>query len=52
MKFYVDTDRDTRAELDAIIDPQTVGQECLALVRRMVNIVDDAYPILMAARFT
>ncbi len=51
VKFYVDNDRDTRAELDAIIDPQTVGQECLALVRRMVRIVDDAYPTLMAARF-
>lgn len=51
VKFYVDNDRDTRAELDAIIDPETVGRECLALVRRMVRIVDDAYPTLMAARF-
>lgn len=51
VKFYVDSDRDTRAEMDAIIDPQTVGAECLSLVRRMVNIVDEAYPTLMAARF-
>ena len=49
VKFYIDNDQDVSAALDAVIDIDTVGDECVQLVRRMVNIYDDAYPILMRA---
>lgn len=44
IKFYIDDDADIVAGCDAYIDEATCGSECLSLVRRMVNIVDDAYP--------
>ena len=44
IKFYLDDDADIIAGCDAYIDEATCGSECLSLVRRMVNIVDDAYP--------
>lgn len=48
-KFYVDQDADVIAELDAYIDKQDCGFTIMELVRRMVSIVDEAYPILMHA---
>lgn len=47
VKFYVDKDRDIMAEMDAVVDMQTVGAECVQLVKRTVNIIDDAYPEFM-----
>ncbi|MBR5774416.1 MAG: YbjN domain-containing protein [Clostridia bacterium] len=44
VKFYVDNDDDIAADIDAYIDEDTCGPECLNLVRRIVNIVDEAYP--------
>ena len=44
IKFYLDDDADIIAGCDAYIDDVTCGKECLSLVRRMVNIIDDAYP--------
>lgn len=44
-KFYIDKDKDVIAELDAYIDAATCGEECLKLVRRMVSVIDKAYPI-------
>lgn len=44
IKFYLDKDSDIVADCDAYIDAETCGKECLNLVRRMVNITDEAYP--------
>lgn len=47
VKFYLDDDDNVIADCDAIVDSDTVGEECLSLIRRIVGIVDDAYPIIM-----
>lgn len=49
VKFYIDGDSDLAVSSDAVVDIETVGEECIQLVRRMVNIYDDAYPVLMKA---
>jgi len=49
VKFYLDDDSDVVAQIDAYVDDETCGGECLSLVRRMVNIVDGGYPTLMQA---
>ena len=49
VKFYLDKDKDVCVSLDAYIDEHTVGEECLNLVRRMINISDEAYPLFMKA---
>lgn len=47
VKFYLDDDNEITAEDDAVIDPYTTGEECYKLLRHMVNIIDEAYPIIM-----
>ena len=42
-KFYLDKDADILVECDAYIS-EDCGPECLSLVRRLVNITDEAYP--------
>lgn len=49
VKFYLDSDRDVIAEMDAVVDYDSVGEECIELVRRMVGIIDEAYPEFMKA---
>lgn len=49
VKFYLDKDNDIICSLDAYIDDVTCGEECLKLVRRVVNITDEAYPTFMKA---
>ena len=49
IKFYLDKDSDIVADCDAYIDAATCGKECLSLVRRMVNITDEAYPTFARA---
>ena len=49
VKFYVDGDGDLMCEADAYIDEYTCGEECMKMVRRVVNIVDDTYPTFMKA---
>lgn len=44
VKFYLDDDADIVASIDAYIDEETGGDECIKLVNRVVNITDDAYP--------
>ncbi len=44
VKYCIDDDSDVAASIDAYIDPESCGKECLSLVRRVVNITDDAYP--------
>lgn len=45
--FYLDKDGDIQAQIDAYIDSDTCGDICSKLVRRVVNIVDEAYPTFM-----
>ncbi len=47
VKFSIDKDNDIVASLDAYIDETTCGEECASLVRRMIGIVDEAYPDIM-----
>lgn len=49
VKFNIDSDFDVVASIDAYIDAGTCGQECLSLVKRVVNITDGAYPIFAKA---
>ncbi|MEA5039362.1 MAG: YbjN domain-containing protein [Clostridiaceae bacterium] len=49
VKFYLDADKCIRAEMDAYVQLETVGEACSQLVRRMVGIIDEAYPDLMKA---
>ena len=51
VKFYLDSDRDVTVASDAIVDIATVGAECLQMVRRMVNICDEAYPSFMRVKW-
>ena len=51
VKFYLDGDKDIVASIDAVIDMNTCGEVCLNLVRRVVNIVDEAYPQIAKARW-
>ena len=51
VKFFVDKDMDIVALLDAMLEEETAGDECLSLLMRFVNIVDDAYPAIAKARW-
>jgi hypothetical protein len=41
VRFYVDDDRELTADLDAYITEESVAAECINLLGRAVNIVDD-----------
>ena len=47
VKFYLDNDSDVTVAADAVIDKDTVGPVCIQLARRMTDIYDECYPILM-----
>lgn len=47
VKYYVDSDSDIVCTIDAHIDSLSCGEEVLELVRRVVNITDEAYPSFM-----
>lgn len=49
VKFYLDSDKDVCVSTDSYICEANAGSVCLNLVRRMVNIVDEAYPSFMRA---
>ena len=49
VKFYIDSDNDVLASIDAYIDQETVGEECYNLIGKIVKIIDIAYPELMKA---
>jgi len=40
IRFYVDSDDELTADMDAVINPNTVGDECLEILQRGVRIVD------------
>ena len=39
--FYVDSDNDFTASTDFVLSPGTIGAECLELLRRAVNMLED-----------
>ncbi len=41
LRFYVDSDNEFTAALDAVINEATIGDECYELLSRAVSIVDD-----------
>ena len=48
VKFYVDEkDNTLTAQDDAILDPDSAGEEIRGLAGRMAGIIDDAYPTIM-----
>ena len=47
VKFYLDSDNEVTVSGDAIISEETAGNECLEIVLRYINIIDDVYPKLM-----
>ena len=49
VKFYMDDDFDMVAECDAIVDAETVGEECFTLILKIVHLVDESYPAIMNA---
>ena len=49
VKFCLSDEGSLSAEDDALLDETSCGEECLQLVQRMVNIVDEAYPTVMKA---
>ena len=51
VKYYLDDDMDVVASIDAYIDAETCGKECLDLVRRVVNITDKAFPAIAKHRW-
>ncbi len=42
--FCIDDDGDVAASIDAYVDEYNCGELCMNLVRRLVNIIDEAYP--------
>ncbi len=48
VKFYLDKDDNTiTAEDDAIVSPESAGEEVLELTLRMAHIIGDVYPEIM-----
>ncbi|MBR4869449.1 MAG: YbjN domain-containing protein [Oscillospiraceae bacterium] len=47
--FYVDDDNDVVLHLDAILSPATAAEEAFELLVRMLNIGDEAKPVIMKA---
>ena len=46
-KFYLDTDDEYTASVDAVIDLYTAGEECYELIQRMTDVIDNSYPLIM-----
>ena len=49
VKFYIGSDGDVNAQIDAYIDEESCGFICKSLVSRTVNIVNEGYPTFMKA---
>lgn len=46
LKFYIDTEHELTAKVDAIVSPETVGRICKELLFRAVDLVDDICKLL------
>lgn len=42
VRFYLDSDNELTAAVDAVVTPSTAGAECFELMARTLNIIDDA----------
>ncbi len=51
VKFFLDDDYDIRCQMDCYVEMNTCGEMLMSLVRRMVSIIDEAYPDLMKAQW-
>ena len=49
LKFYLDKDNDIMVEDDAIITPETAGEECFELLIRTAGIIKEVKPFIMKA---
>ena len=49
VKFYLDSDGDIIASVDAYIDDDSCGKMCINLIKRLVQITDAAYPAFVHA---
>lgn len=52
VKFYLDDDNDVTAKSDLIVDLDSCGEEILNRVLRVVWVSDEAYPVVMSARWS
>ena len=52
LKFYIDKDNDIMVEDDAILTPETAGEECFELLARTAGILDKAKAELMRAIYS
>ena len=50
-KFSLDKDNDIAVQADAMVEIYSVGEYVTELCHRLVNIIDDAYPVFMRARW-
>lgn len=48
-KFYIDEDSDLMVECDVPLRDSSVGDECVEVVMRLADIVDQAYATIMRA---
>ena len=51
LRFYIDKDNDVTAAADAIVNEETILDEVIELIARMISIVDTLYPSFMKARW-
>ena len=49
VKFYLNNDAEIVVDGDAILDAASAGEECLVMVKKVVDITDDAYPVFAKA---
>lgn len=51
LKFYLDSDNDIVLQDDAILEPQSAGDECFELLLRAANITKEVRPTIMGIVF-
>lgn len=49
IRFYLDKDNDAVAGMDAIVSAETLFDEMIELIVRMIKVVDEVYPQFMKA---
>ena len=51
-KFYISTSGNIRVEDDAIVSPETAGEECFELLIRTVSIIKEVRPVILKAMYS
>ena len=51
LKFCIDNDNNIMVEDDAILNPETAGDECFELLVRTIQIMDEVKPTIMRGIF-